>query len=209
MRNINVPKMKVFVRNDAFGGNADTFEPAWLVSVRALRHRPLCWQVWVPRYAACFDKVPPHCLYWYDPEEGHTPLDLHQVQMWECLSGSIELWRKDQLTDVPVLVNLGKGCTIGGHYLWTIDYIPENQHLGAIDTADADLLDEHKEGNVVRLSNGQIAIYPNNRLKWLPVSLTPEGAAARIPQWEAASNERWDEWWHDSEEILGDAKWAY
>ena len=139
MRNINTPKTKVYVRGDAFGEDASEFEPAWLVSVRALRHRPLCWQVWVPRYAACFDKVPPHCLYWYEPEEGHTPLDLHQVQMWECLSGSIELWRKDQLTDVPVLVNLGKGRTIGGHYLWTIDYIPENQHLGAIDTADADL----------------------------------------------------------------------
>ena len=208
MRNINTPKTKVYVRGDAFGEDASEFEPAWLVSVRALRHRPLCWQVWVPRYAACFDKVPPHCLYWYEPEE-HNALELHQVQMWECLSGSIELWRKDQLTDVPVLVNLGKGRTISGHYLWTIDYIPENQHLGAIDTADADLLDEHKEGNVVRLSNGQIAIYPNNRLKWLPVSLTPEGAAARIPQWEAASNERWDEWWHDSDEILGDAKWAY
>ena len=209
MRNINTPKTKVYVRGDAFGEDASEFEPAWLVSVRALRHRPLCWQVWVPSYAACFDKVPPHCLYWYEPDEGHTPLDLHQVQMWECLSGSIELWRKDQLTDVPVLVNLGKGRTISGHYLWTIDYIPENQHLGAIDTADADLLDEHKEGNVVRLSNGQIAIYPNNRLKWLPVSLTSEGAAARIPQWEAASNERWDEWWHDSDEVLGDAKWAY
>jgi hypothetical protein len=209
MRNINTPKTKVYVRGDAFGENASEFEPAWLVSVRALRHRPLCWQVWVPRYAACFDKVPPHCLYWYEPEKDHRTLDLHQVQMWECLSGSIELWRKDQLTDVPVIVNLGKGHTIRGHYLWTIDYIPEGQHLGVIDTADADLLDEHKEGNVVRLSNGQIAIYPNNRLKWLPVSLTPEGAAARIPQWEAASNERWDEWWHDSDEVLGNAKWAY
>jgi hypothetical protein len=208
MRNINTPKTKVYVRCDAFGGSAEEWEPAWLVSVRALRHRPLCWQVWVPRYAACFDKVPPHCLYWYEPEE-HNALELHQVQMWECLSGSIELWRKDQLTDVPVIVNLGKGQTIGGHYLWTIDYLPEAQHLGAIDTADADLLDEHKEGNVIRLSNGQIAIYPNNRLKWLPVSLTPQGAADAIPNWEAASNERWDEWWHDSDEILGDAKWAY
>lgn len=210
MRNINVPKMKVFVRNDAFGGSADTFEPAWLVSVRALRHRPLCWQVWVPRFAACYDKVPPHCLYWYEPETTeHKPLELHQVQMWECLSGSIELWRKDQLTDVPILVNLGKGQRIGGHYLFTIDYIPENQHLGFLDMADADLLDEHKEGNVIRLSNGQIAVYPNNRLKWLPVSLTPKDAASAIPDWDAASNSQWDEWWHDSDEVLGDSKWAY
>jgi hypothetical protein len=72
-----------------------------------------------------------------------------------------------------------------------------------------ELLEEHKEGNVVKLSNGQIAIYPNNRLKWLPISLVKEGAAERIPNWEVATNEQWDEWWQDSTEILGDAKWAY
>jgi hypothetical protein len=49
----------------------------------------------------------------------------------------------------------------------------------------------------------------NNRLKWLPVSLVKEGAAERIPSWEVATNEQWDDWWQDSTEILGDAKWAY
>ena len=49
----------------------------------------------------------------------------------------------------------------------------------------------------------------NNRLKWLPASLTPQGAAALIPNWEVATNAQWDEWWEDSKETLGDAKWAY
>lgn len=210
MRNVNCPKTKVFVRCDAFGGSAHEFEPAWLVSVRALRNRPLCFQVWVEQHAACFDKVAPHCLYWYEPEDDHRTLPLHQVQMWECLSGSIELWRKDQLTDVPVLVNLGKGHPpMAGHYWFTVDYLPEGQATGALDVGDADLLEEHKEANVIKLSNGQIAIYPNNRLKWLPLSLTGPKAAASIPDWDAASNAQWDEWWSDSDEILGDSKWAY
>ena len=210
MRNVNCPKAKVFIRCDAFGGNPLQYEPAWLISVRALRNRPLCFQVWVEKYAACYDKVPPHCLYWYEPEDDHQPLPLHKIQMWECLSGSIEVWRKDQLSDVPVLVNLGKGNPpIGGHYWFTIDYIPEGQPQGHLDIGDAELLEEHKEANVIRLSNGQIAIYPNNRIKYLPVSLTPEGAASRIPTWDAASNAKWDEEWQDSDEILGDAKWAY
>ena len=210
MRNINCPKAKVFIRCDAFGGNPLQYEPAWLISVRALRNRPLCFQVWVEKYAACYDKVPPHCLYWYEPEDDHQSLPLHKIQMWECLSGSIEVWRKDQLSDVPVLVNLGKGCQpIGGHYWFTIDYIPEGQPQGHLDIGDAELLEEHKEANVIRLSNGQIAIYPNNRIKYLPVSLTPEGAASKIPTWDAASNAKWDEEWQDSDEVLGDAKWAY
>lgn len=210
MRNINCPKAKVFIRCDAFGGNPLQYEPAWLISVRALRNRPLCFQVWVEKYAACYDKVPPHCLYWYEPEDDHQPLPLHKIQMWECLSGSIEVWRKDQLSDVPVLVNLGKGNPpIGGHYWFTIDYIPEGQPQGHLDIGDAELLEEHKEANVIRLSNGQIAIYPNNRIKYLPVSLTPEGAVSNIPTWDAASNAKWDEEWNDSDEILGDAKWAY
>jgi hypothetical protein len=210
MRNVNCPKARVFVRCDAFGGSADEFEPAWLVSVRAMRNRPLCFQVWVDRFAACFDKVPPHCLFWFEPEVGASALPLHKVQMWECLSGSIELWRKDQLNDVPVLVNLGKGVRpIGGHYWFTIDYLPEGQAQGLLDVGDAELLEEHKEGNVIRLENGQLAIYPNNRIKWLPVSLTGKDAAATIPDWDAATNAQWDEWWSDSEEMLGDAKWAY
>ena len=210
MRNINLPKARVYVRCDAFGGSDEDYEPAWLVSIRAMRNRPLCFQVWVDRFAACYDKVAPHCLYWYEPEGDELVLPLHKVQMWECLSGSIELWQKAQLADVPVLVNLGKGSApMGGHYWFTLDYLPEGQHLGMLDVGDAELLEEHKEGNVIKLANGQVAIYPNNRIKWLPVSLTPKDAIGAIPDWDAASNGQWDEWWIDSDEILGDSKWAY
>ena len=210
MRNINLPKSRVFVRADAFGLDANTYEPAWLVSARALRNRPLCFQVWIDRYAACYDKIPPQCLYHFDPGLDHEPIPLHRIQMWECLSGSIEVWQKQQLADVPVLLNMGKGQKpAAGHYWFTIDYLPENQGQGYLDVGDSELLEEHKEGNVIRLTNGQIAIYPNNRIKWMPLSLTPPEAAARVPNWEAASNAQWDEWWSDSDEILGDAKWAY
>ena len=210
MRNVNLPKARVYVRCDAFGGDATMFEPAWLVSVRAMRNRLLCFQVWVDKYAACFDKIPPHCIFHYEPEADQVALPLHKVQMWECLSGSIEVWQKNQLCDVPMLVNMGKGnAPMAGHYWFTIDYLPEGQCSGMIDIGDTELLEEHKEGNVIKLSNGQIAIYPNNRLKWMPISLTPEGAATKIPDWNVATNEQWDEWWQDSAELLGDAKWAY
>jgi hypothetical protein len=175
-----------------------------------MRNRPFCFQVWVDKYAACFDKIPPHCIYWYEPDGEQTNLPLHKVQLWECLSGSIEVWQKSQLCDVPMLVNMGKGCKpISGHYWFTIDFLPEGQAAGTLDIGDVELLEEHKEGNVVKLSNGQIAIYPNNRLKWLPVSLVKEGAAECIPSWNVATNEQWDDWWQDSTEMLGDAKWAY
>jgi hypothetical protein len=210
MRNINLPKARVFVRCDAFGGSSEEFEPCWLVSARALRNRPLCFQVWIDKYAACYDKIPPHCLYWSLPDESDKSLPLHLIQLWECLSGSIECWQKAQLADVPVLVNLGKGKgTISGHYWFTIDYIPEKQEGGYLDVGDADILEEHKEANIVKLTNGQIAIYPNNRLKWLPISLTSDEAIKNIPNWEAASNAQWNEWWEDSDEMLGNAKWAY
>lgn len=210
MRNINCPKTKIFIRCDAFGGSAENYEPAWLVSVRAMRNRPLCFQVWIEQYAACYDKIPPHCIYWYEPDNNEGALPLHKVQVWECLSGSIEVWRKDQLSDVPVILNLGKGMKpMTGHYWFTIDYLPEGQAQGMLDVGDSELLEEHKEANVIRLENGQIAIYPNNRIKWLPLSLTKEDAANAIPDWDAASNAQWDEWWGDSDEILGDSKWAY
>jgi hypothetical protein len=209
MRNVNLPKARVWVRRDAFGESPNEFEPAWLISARALRNRPFAFQVWADRFAACYDKIPPHCLYWRLPEGGDEALPLHKVQMWECLSGSIECWQKTQLADVPVIVNLGGGQRIGGHYWFTLDFIPEGQGQGMIDVGEADILEEHKEANVIRLENGQVAIYPNNRLKWLPLSLTPPGAATAVPGWKVATNAQWDDWWDDSAEILGDQDFAY
>lgn len=210
MRNVNCPKSRVYVRCDAFGGSEYKFEPAWLVSVRALRNRVLCFQVWVDKYAACYDKVPPHCLYWRLPEKADVTLPLHKVQMWECLSGSLELWRKEHLTDVPMLVNMGKKRPpMRGFYWFTLDYLPEAQGYGNVDVGDVELLEEHKEANVIKLDNGQLAIYPNNRLKWLPVSLTKIDAASAIPDWEVATNQQWDDWWDDQDEIFGDSRWAY
>lgn len=210
MRNINLPKTRVYIRKDAFGGSEKEFERAWLLSARAIRDRPFVFQVWVDDYAACYDKIPPHCLYWYEPDGDQTNLPLHKIQMWECLSGSIELWQKAQLTDVPMLVNLGKDQKpITGHYWFTIDFLPERRALGFIDVGDSELLEEHKEANFIKLSNGQVAIYPNNRLKWMPVSLTSNEAISKLPDWDVASNEKWDDWWQDSSEFFGDAKWAY
>ena len=209
MRNVNLPKARVYVRKDAWGGPSNEWEKAWLVSVRALRNRPLCFQVWVDDYAACYDKVPPHCIYWFEPESEHKPLPLHKIQMWECLSGDIELFVKAQLQDVPMVVNMGGGKIAQGHYWFTLDCMPEKQGLGYMDVGDSELLEEHKEMNVVKLTNGQLAIYPNNRLKWCPMSLVTEQAIKKIPDWKVAENAQWDDWWLDSEELLGDADWAY
>jgi len=216
MRNINLPKARVYVSGAAFGRDPKHCEPAYLVSVRAMRGSTFAYQVWVDAYAACYDKVPPHLLYHYpiDAEladaTDYPLLPLNKVQMWECLSGSVELWRKDQLRDTPVLVNLGKGQKpMRGNYWFTVDFLPEQQHLGMLDVGDSEVLEEHKEANFIKLYNGQVAIYPNNRIKYMPPSLTTDAAVAAIPDWDAASTEKWDEWWQDSTENFGDANWSY
>ena len=84
MRNINLPKARIYIRKDAWGGSENEFEPAWLVSVRALRGRPFCFQAWIDGYAACYDKIRPDCIYWKLPED-NDPYHLTDIQMWECL----------------------------------------------------------------------------------------------------------------------------
>jgi len=129
--------------------------------------------------------------------------------MWECLSSDIELFHKAQLADVPMLVNMSDEFA-EGNYWFTIDCLPEKQSLGYIDVGDSDLLDEHKEMNVVRLKNGQIAIYPNNRLKWIPESLTTKEAIQKVPEWKVAENAQWDsEWLEQPYELYGDSEWSY
>tara|TARA_R100001163_G_scaffold15456_1_gene13973 strand:+ start:249 stop:875 length:627 start_codon:yes stop_codon:yes gene_type:complete len=208
MRNINLPKARIYIRKDAWGGSENEFEPAWLVSVRALRGRPFCFQAWIDGYAACYDKIRPDCIYWKLPED-NDPYHLTDIQMWECLSSDIELFHKAQLADVPMLVNMSDEFA-EGNYWFTIDCIPEKQSLGYLDVGDADLLDEHKEMNVIRLKNGQIAIYPNNRLKWIPESLTTKEAIQKKPEWKVAQNSEWDiEWLEQPYELYGDSEWSY
>ena len=209
-RNVNLPKARVFIRKDAWGGKDTEFEPAWLVSARALRGRAFCFQVWVDSVCACYDKVKPDCLYWKMPKNDHDAYTLTEVQMWECLSSDIELFHKAQLADVPVIVNFGEGHTDEGNYWFTIDSIPEKQSLGYLDVGDSDLLDEHKEMNVIRLKNGQIAIYPNNRIKWIPESLSSLETIKRKPEWKVAENLTWDkEWLEQPYELFGDADYVY
>ena len=208
-RNINLPKSRVYIREDMWGGSPDSFVEAWLVSVRALRGRPFCFQVWIDNYCACYDKVRADCLYWKLPEPDDEPYDLVDVQMWECLSSDIELFHKAQLADVPMLVNMSDEFA-EGNYWFTIDCLPEKQSLGYIDVGDSDLLDEHKEMNVIRLNNGQIAIYPNNRLKWIPESLATEEAIKKKPSWQVAENLIWDkEWLEQPYELFGKDNWSY
>ena len=208
MRNINLPKARIFIRKDAWGGSDKEFEQAWLVSVRALRGRPFCFQAWIDGYAACYDKIRPDCIYWKLPTDDEA-YHLTDIQMWECLSSDIELFHKAQLADVPMLVNMSDEFA-EGNYWFTIDCLPEKQSLGYIDVGDADLLDEHKEMNVVRLKNGQIAIYPNNRLKWIPESLTTKEAIQKVPEWKVAENSKWDsEWLEQPYELYGDSEWSY
>lgn len=208
MRNINLPKARIFIRKDAWGGSDKEFEQAWLVSVRALRGRPFCFQAWIDGYAACYDKIRPDCIYWKLPTDDEA-YHLTDIQMWECLSSDIELFHKAQLADVPMLVNMSDEFA-EGNYWFTIDCLPEKQSLGYMDVGDSDLLDEHKEMNVVRLKNGQIAIYPNNRLKWIPESLTTKEAIQKVPEWKVAENAKWDsEWLEQPYELYGDSEWSY
>lgn len=208
--NINLPQTKVWIRGDAWGNSKEEFDEAWLVSVRALRGGPLCFQVFVPRYSACYDKIPIQCLYWKLPELGVRHYRMNELQMWESISGEIEFWRKELLKECEVAIRIENKTFTKGHYWFTIDFIPEKRGLGYYDVGCSSVLEEHKEGNVIRLHNGQIAVYPNNRIKWLEASLSTEDSLYSIPPWSVAEDIKWlEEWKQIDNNLYGDGDWYY
>lgn len=210
-RNINLPKTRVYVNKEAWGETDKELQEAWLVSVRALRGNPLCFQVWVDEYSACFDKIRPDHLFWKRVPDIQKidKFSLSDVQMWECLSNDIELFHKSQLSDVPVAIRMGTKL-VKGNYWFTVDCVPEKQSLGYLDIGDTDVLEEHKEMNVVKFENGQIGIYPNNCIKWIVPSLSTEDSVKKIPKWHVAESEKWNkDWVQPIESLFGNSDWSY
>lgn len=200
--------LKVYVRNEYLyqnkKGQGELTEGV-LISVRCMSGQVALFQVLLNN-GVLRDKLPSHAFL-TTPEIPNPDLPFHYLQIWNCFSSNFTLLHLNYLYDTRVSVLMKDKKFHDGSYYATINWA-ENDRDCDLTLAQDPM--EHKSHHIILLDNGQIALQPNNRIKWSEPSFVtkpfPEKPDYLVnKEWYNA--EGFDKWHtEDSERMFYDIK---
>ena len=202
--NVNLPYTEVWIKKSFLQGpknfktEKDETVFGILMGFKAIRdHAPL-FEVYLPGYGACYDKVL-QCAIFNKKETPEESVTLSDVAYWDCLSDEAELHVKSLLMEMHFKSQTGK--EFNGEYLWTIDWKPDSSQLGT-----SQVWNEHKQKNFFfDKRTGVLCCGPNNKIRWIDKSLTSEKLLT--PFFSVFSGQHSHE---SKQSLLGDSvKWDY
>jgi hypothetical protein len=156
--------LKVFVRNEymyQFKKGFGEFTEGVVISVRCMPGQAALFQVLLDN-GVMRDKLPSHALL-TAPELPTPDLPFHVLQIWNCFSYRFTITQLSYVYDTPVEVYMKDRNWYKGSYYATINW--GSNDINTDVTLAEDPL-EHKSHHIILLDNGQIALQPNNRVKW-------------------------------------------
>jgi hypothetical protein len=154
------------------------------VTVKAIRHRALYIEAFLPEYGALYDKLPISAYVW-KPETPTPDLPLGDLQLWDANSPQLAVIEKAALKNMRCSFRSQNGAWHNGHYLFTVDMVHSDPN--EIDANWARLPAEHKSYNFMKLDNGQFAAQPNNRVLWQDEALVFKNR--KIPDFKVSTQE--------------------
>lgn len=183
----NIPSTQVWVRKeyllDHEGGHGEYVKGVW-VSAKSLVGRAFYFETYLPEYGALYDKLPISAFVAVGGLKGRD-LALHDLQFWNCMDYGVVAVQKQFIGSMRVEARLRTGGVMNGSYQFTLD----NYHSSPdyIDYSTSETPSEHKSFNCIQLENGQYALYPNNRMRFIDISLTPK--EAKIPDFKVSTRD--------------------
>jgi hypothetical protein len=170
---INLPAVKVWVRKeylrDHQDGHGEFVEGIW-VALKSITGRAFYFETYLPEYGAMYDKLPISAFV-MRPEVPKPDLPLSDLQFWDAMDYGVRILQKSFIGSMDIELRTKTAGIQKGSYMFTIDnYHPD---LNEVDASVSESPEEHKSHNVIELDNGQIALYPNNRMRLFDISLTP------------------------------------
>lgn len=164
--NKSLPPISILVRNEFLYNHESGFgeyTKGHLVSVRALQNQALQFSVLLET-GALFTGLPANSLCFIDRDNTRSLLD---CQMWDNISSTIDVVVLETLRYMKCSVKLEDSKDIvTGNYLFTIDYVGEN---------DLSRNPEHwKQLHAIELEEGNFCLYPQYRIKFLDSALCPK-----------------------------------
>jgi hypothetical protein len=104
---------------DNFILSKDEMIPCVLLNFKAVMGQAPLFEVYLPEYQACYDKVMQHGLF-NKPEIGTDAIGIEDVAYWDCLSDEAELYIKP--LRMFITQKGQNGHKFAGDYLFTIDW---------------------------------------------------------------------------------------
>ena len=170
----NLPAEKVWVRKeylrDLEDGHGEFVEGVW-VCAKSIPGRAFYFETYLPQYGALFDKLP-ISAFLSEPKIPEIDLPLHELQFWNCMDYGIVSIHKQFIASMNYEIITKNSGTMNGTYICTLDNYHED--VDTVDYSTSEKPDEHKSFNLIELTNGQYALYPNNRMRVYDNSLTPK-----------------------------------
>ena len=183
----NIPPIACYVRKEYlrdFQDGHGEFTPAYWVTVKAIRHRALYIEAFLPEYGALYDKLPISAFVW-KPQIPSPDLTLGDLQLWDAIAPQLAVIEKAVLKNMRCKFRTPAGTWGEGHYLFTVDMVHTDPN--EIDAYWSRVPAEHKSYNFIRLDNGQFAAQPNNRVLWLDEALVAK--SPKIPDFKVSTQE--------------------
>lgn len=167
--NVSVPQFPVLVRAEFlydFQEGAGQFERGVCHAVTSLEARALGFHVLLDN-GAHIGRLPIHALV-QRSDAAVVPVDEPwRRQLWSCFSYEVACTEYDWLSGCRVRAMLPNKQTVGGDYLFTLDYYGSQ-------TAESAGENGWKAHNIAALDDGTFCALPNNRLQFfIPSHVTP------------------------------------
>ena len=156
--------LKVFVRDEYMYQHKKgqgNFTPGIVISVRCMPGQVALFQVLLNN-GVLRDKLPSHALL-TSPNTPTPDLPFHYLQIWNCFSYNFTLLQLNFIKDAPVEIYMKNRQWYSGKYFATINW-GSNDINTDISLAEDPM--EHKSHHIILMNNGQVALQPNNRIKW-------------------------------------------
>jgi len=156
--------LKVYVRNEYMYQHKKghgNFTEGIIVSVRCMPGQVALFQVLLNN-GVMRDKLPSHALM-TTPNTPTPDLPFHYLQIWNCFSYNFTLLQLNFIKDAPVEIYMKDRKWYSGKYFATINW-GSNDINTDISLAEDPM--EHKSHHIILMDNGQLALQPNNRIKW-------------------------------------------
>lgn len=172
-----------------------------LLGFKAIRNEAPLFEVYLPEYGACYDKVLQAGLFKSD-RPCLDEVRMNDVAWWDCLSDRCELYQKS--IPMHVEATMATNRKVSGQYLWTIDWCRDPNGMG-----QWNVWNEHKQKNYFwDEKTGALCCCPNNKMLYYDLSLTSK--KVKKPFFKVFKGTWSHEDWKSEEEFLGDSEnWDY